>query len=137
MDQDGTWRGGRSQPRRLFCWMETQPPPQKGGGAPQFSAHVYYGQTAAWFKMPLGTEVGLDVRWGPSSPPQKGGGGPSPFFGPCLSHVSPAKTAEPIEMPFGLRTLVGPGNHALDQGPDPAWEWVIFEEGEWVTHCKV
>jgi len=27
----------------------------KKGGAPQFSAHVYYGQTAAWVKMPLGT----------------------------------------------------------------------------------
>jgi len=25
--------------------------------------------------------------------------------------VSPAKTAEPIEMPFGLKTWVGPGNH--------------------------
>jgi len=24
--------------------------------------------------------------------------------------VSPTKTAEPIEMPFGLRTRVGPGN---------------------------
>ena len=23
--------------------------------------------------------------------------------------------AEPIEMPFGLRTLVGPGNHVLDE----------------------
>ena len=32
--------------------------------------------------------------------------------------VSPAKTAEPIEMPFGLRTRVGPGNHALDGGAD-------------------
>jgi len=30
--------------------------------------------------------------------------------------VSPAKTAAPIEMPFGLRTLVGPGNHVLDGG---------------------
>ena len=28
--------------------------------------------------------------------------------------VSPAKTAKPIEMPFGLRTRVGPGNHVLD-----------------------
>jgi len=27
--------------------------------------------------------------------------------------VSPAKTAEPIEMPFGLRTRVGPGSHVL------------------------
>jgi len=32
---------------------------------------------------------------------------------------SPAKTAEPVEMPFGLRTRVGPGNHLLDGGPDP------------------
>jgi len=28
--------------------------------------------------------------------------------------VSPAKTAEPIEMPFELRTRVGQGNHVLD-----------------------
>jgi len=33
--------------------------------------------------------------------------------------VSPTKRAEPIEMPFGLRTLVGPWNHVLDGGPDP------------------
>jgi len=43
--------------------------------------------------------------------------------------VSPAKTAEPIKMPFGLRTRVGPGNHVLDGGPDPPhgkgqfWGW--------------
>ena len=36
--------------------------------------------------------------------------------------VSPAKTAEPIEMPFGLRTQVCPGKHVLDGGPDPSWE---------------
>ena len=34
-------------------------PPQKGGRAPKFSAHVYCGQTAGWIKMALGTEVGL------------------------------------------------------------------------------
>jgi len=33
--------------------------------------------------------------------------------------VSPAKTAAPIELPFGLRTWVGPGNHVSDGGPDP------------------
>jgi len=32
--------------------------------------------------------------------------------------VSPAKTAEPIEMPLGLRSRVGPGNHVLDGSPD-------------------
>jgi len=30
--------------------------------------------------------------------------------------VSPAKTAEPIKMPFGLRTQAGPGHHVLDVG---------------------
>jgi len=33
--------------------------------------------------------------------------------------VSPAKMAEPIEMPFGLWTRVGPRNHVLDGDPDP------------------
>jgi len=32
---------------------------EPGGGAPQFSAHVYCGQTAGWIKMVLGMEVGL------------------------------------------------------------------------------
>ena len=40
--------------------------------------------------------------------------------------VSPAKTVEPIEMQFGLRTLVGPRNHVLDGGPDPPWEGAIL-----------
>jgi len=31
-----------------------------------------------------------------------------------ITVVSPAKTAKLIKMPFGLRTLVGPGNHVLD-----------------------
>jgi len=33
--------------------------------------------------------------------------------------VSPANMAEPIEMLFGLRTLVGLGNHVLYGGPEP------------------
>jgi len=37
--------------------------------------------------------------------------------------------AEPIEMPFGLRTRVGPGNHVLDGDPDPPWERAILGEG--------
>jgi len=35
------------------------PLPPKGTERPQFSAHVYCGQTAAWIKMPPGLEVGL------------------------------------------------------------------------------
>ena len=33
--------------------------------------------------------------------------------------LSPAKTAESIEMPSGLRTWLGPGDHVLDGGSDP------------------
>jgi len=40
--------------------------------------------------------------------------------------VSPAKTAAPIELPFGFTTWVGPGNHVLDEGPDPPWEGANF-----------
>jgi len=35
------------------------PLPNKGGGSPKFSAHVYCGQTAEWIKMVLGMEIGL------------------------------------------------------------------------------
>jgi len=41
--------------------MGTQPPLQKGR-SPQFAAHVYCGQMAAWIKMSLGTEVALGLR---------------------------------------------------------------------------
>ena len=34
--------------------------------------------------------------------------------GLSVTLVSPVKTAEPIEMPFGLRTWVGPRDHVLD-----------------------
>jgi len=34
----------------------------------------------------------------------------------------PAKTAEPIEMPFGMWARVGPSNHVLDGGRDPPRE---------------
>jgi len=38
------------------------PLPQKGRIPTQFSVHVYCGQTAAWIKMPLGTEVDLGLH---------------------------------------------------------------------------
>jgi len=45
-----------------MCYMGTQSPLRKKGRSPQFSAHVYCGQTVAWIKMPLGTDVGLGLR---------------------------------------------------------------------------
>jgi len=51
--------------------------------------------------------------------------------------VSLAKTAQPIEMLFGLTIQVGPGNHVLDGGLDPQWEAAILREAEGASHCKV
>jgi len=61
------------------------PLPQKGGGAPKFSAHVYCGQTAVWIKIVRAVEVGLSpadfvLHGEPTSPPQNGGGAPSTIF---------------------------------------------------------
>ena len=39
--------------------LDGDPAPPQKGQSPQFSAHVYCGQTAGWTKMPLGTEVDL------------------------------------------------------------------------------
>ena len=51
-----------------------------------------------------------------------------------ICHTSePCKTAEPIEMPFGLRTRVGPMNRVLDCGPDPPWEGEISSGKEHST----
>ena len=60
------------------------PPPQMGGGAPQFSAHVYCGQTAEWMKLVLGVEVGLSpgdfvLDGDPAHLPQEGAEPPTQF----------------------------------------------------------
>jgi len=47
---------------------------------------------------------------------------PSSVVCQSVTLVSPAKTAGPIEMPFGLRTHVGLQNHMLDGDPDPHGE---------------
>jgi len=56
---------------------------------PQFSAHVYCDQTAAWIKMALGTKVGLGpghilLDGDPAPIPKKGAEPPPPIFGPFL-----------------------------------------------------
>jgi len=61
---------------------------------PHFSAHVYYGHTVGWIRIPLGTEVRLSSgdtrRWGTTSPLRKGAQQrPPPLFGPLLWPASP------------------------------------------------
>ena len=43
-----------------------------------------------------------------------------------VTTVSPAKTAEPIEMPFGYR--VGLRNHVLDGRPDPELQGTLLRD---------
>jgi len=45
--------------------------------------------------------------------------------GVLITTVNPAKTAEPIEMPFSGRTRVSPRNHALD-GRSPGREGTLW-----------
>jgi len=85
MHQDVTWYGGRPQARGL-CSMGTQSLLKKGADPlPQFSAHIYCGQTAGWIKMALGMEVGLapgHILLDAAPLPQKGGRAPNfrPIF---------------------------------------------------------
>ena len=50
--------------------------------------------------------------------------------------MSPVKTTEPIKMPFGLRTQVGPRHHTLD-GVQIPMKSGNSDRGEAVAHCKV
>ena len=90
MDQDATWYRGRPWPRRRCVrWRPSSALSKKGTEPPpQFSAHVYCGQTAGCIKMPLGMEVDLSpedfVFDGDPAPSPKRGQSPSPIFGPCL-----------------------------------------------------
>ena len=77
-------------PGRVVLYGDPAPPPQKKGGAaaaPQFSAHLCCGQTAASIKMAFGIEVDLGpgnkVLDGTQLSPQKETQKP-PIFGPCL-----------------------------------------------------
>ena len=88
MDQDAIWYGGRPHPRRLCVIWGPRPLPQKGRSPTQFSAHVYCGETAVWIKMPLGTVVGLRLRYivfdvDPATLKEKG----TPTLTKFLAHV--------------------------------------------------
>jgi len=65
--------GSHLQQRRLAeaylrtMWHLIDPPSRLGtqlppkGHSPQFSAHVYCGETAGWITLPFGTEVGFHL----------------------------------------------------------------------------
>jgi len=76
MDQNETWHAGRPRPDHIVLDGDPAPLPHRGT-VPNFSAHVYCGQTAVCIRMPLGTEVGLSLGdialdGDPAPPPLKG-----------------------------------------------------------------
>jgi len=102
--------------------MGTQPPSQEVDGAPaKFSAHVYCGQTAAWIKMPLGTEVGHGpddiVLDGDRAPLPKKGQSPLPNF--RLVSIVAKQLDRWIKVALGMEVGLGSGHIMLDGHPAP------------------
>ena len=91
-------------PGHIVLDGDPAPPHPKGGGAPQFLAHICCGQIAAGIKMPLGTEVGLGPAYfvldGDPAPLPKKGAEPPPQFS---AHFYCGQTAGWIKMPFARR----------------------------------
>jgi len=84
------------------------------GQSPQFSAHVYCGQTAGSMEMALGMEAGLGpghilLDRDPAPFPKKGA---HPQF---LAHVYCGQMAGWIKMPLGIMEVgIGPGHTVLE-----------------------
>jgi len=89
-------------PGDIVCWIGIQLPPQKRH-SPQFSVHVYCGQTAVCVRISLGPEVGLSlgdiVLDGDPAPPRKKGHSPTQF----LVHVYCGQTAGWIKILYLVR----------------------------------
>ena len=116
MHHDATWSAGRPQSRGLCVRWEPSPLPKRGRIPPQFSAHVYCGQTARCIKMPLGMEVGLssgDFVLDGDSAPQKGAESTPQFS----AHFYCGQTARCTKMPLGMDVGLSQGDSVLDADP--------------------
>jgi len=114
MHQDASWYGGTPQPRRPCVRWGPSPLRQKGR-SPQFSTHVYCGQTAAWIKTPLSMGVSLGIRDivldGDPAPSLKGH---SPQFS---ANSRCGQTAGWTKMPLVMEVGLGPGGFVFDGDP--------------------
>ena len=102
--------------------LDGDPAPTPKGAEPhQFLAQVYCGQTAAWIKMPLGTDVGLGLRVivfdvDPGATRKKG----IPTLAQFLAHVYCGQMTGWMKTPLGTAVDLGPGHIVLDGVPPPA-----------------
>ena len=123
MHQDAIWYGGRPQPGDFVLDGDAAPLHKKEadlvGRAPQFSAHVYCGQTAGWINMALGIETGLGpvhiVLDGDTAPLPKKGAEPPPQFS---AHPYCGQTAGCIKMPLDMEVGLSQGT-LLDRDAAP------------------
>ena len=86
MDQDGTWHGGRPQPKQLCVRWGPSPLPKKTAEspAPIFGPCLGLLLPNGWMDQEVGLGPGHIVVDGDQAPlPQKEGGA-SQIFGPCL-----------------------------------------------------
>jgi len=107
MDQDGTWHGDP-------LWFRPHCARWRPSSPPQFSAHVYCGQTAASIKMTLGVEVGLGpghfvIDGDPAPLPKKGDRAPQ-----FSVHLYCGQRAGCIKVPLGMEIGLSPGAFLLD-----------------------
>jgi len=116
MHQDVTRYGGRPQPRRRCDRWGPSPSPKRGR-SPQFSDHVYCGQTAAWIKMALGVDVGpgpghIVLDGDPALFPKKGAEAPQ-----FSVHFYCGQTAGCTKVPLGMEVGLSQDNFVLDGDP--------------------
>jgi len=120
MDQDGTWYGGRPQPRRLCVRWGPSLLPKKGAEPPIFGPYLLWpngcmDHDVSWYGGRPGPRRHC-VRWGPSSPSPKRGQSTPPQV---LAHVYCGQTAWWIKMALGMQVGLGPGHIVQDGKPAP------------------
>jgi len=108
----------RLGPGHIVLGGEPAPLSQKGGKAPQLSAHFYCRQTDGCIKMALGMEVGLgagDFMFDrdPATTSTEG----TPTTTQFLAYVYCGQTAGWMKTPLGTGVDLGPGHIVLDRVP--------------------
>ena len=121
-DQDGSWQGGRPQPRQLYVRLEPSTSPKRGSlrSSPIFGPFLlrpngWMHQDATWYGGRPWPRRHC-VRCGPSSTLSKKGAELPPQFS---AHVYCDQTARWIKMPLGMEVGLGPDDIVLDRAQLP------------------